>query len=55
VITLSDHTPREIEQIISQAETEDRQAAKAEQVVTEAVNQMNPQRQYSEDQSQNKR
>lgn len=54
MITLSDHTPKEIEQIISQAENEDRRAAKAEQVVTEAVTKMNPQRQYSEDQSQNK-
>ncbi|MFB4166008.1 hypothetical protein ACE1TI_19960 [Alteribacillus sp. JSM 102045] len=49
------HSPHEAEQVLKKAEKDDQNAQKAENVVTESLSQMNPQRQYAEDKSQSKR
>ena len=55
MISLSDKTNQELNQIEQHAKEEENNAIQAETVVSNAISHSTPQRQYSEDKSQNKR
>ncbi|MDA6790859.1 hypothetical protein OSL42_26165, partial [Escherichia coli] len=52
---MSEKTPQDVNRIQEEAQKQDREAQKAQEVVEDAISKMTPQRQYEKEKEQNKR
>ncbi|QOK29230.1 hypothetical protein IIE26_11470 [Cytobacillus oceanisediminis] len=52
---MSEKTPQDVNRIQEEAQKQDLEAQKAQEVVEDAISKMTPQRQYEKEKEQNKR